>query len=121
MDATAARSLKQRTTHDQAQLLAANSALAASLALAGCGSSGSSDDPGSMTTPMSSNAPSASSSTSSTGSHNDADVTFASMMIPHHRQAIEMADMILGKDGIDGKVTDVATRIKAAQTPGSPR
>ena len=51
------------------------------------------------------------------GPHNDADVMFAQMMIPHHQQAIEMSDMILAKDGIDAKVTDLATQIKAAQAP----
>lgn len=99
------------------KLLAASSALAVSLVVASCGSSGSSQG-AAPPTPTSSSAPSASSAaTASTGAHNDADVTFASSMIPHHRQAIEMADMILGKDGIDAKVTDLATRIKAAQTP----
>lgn len=38
-------------------------------------------------------------------------------MIPHHRQAIEMSDMVLGKQGIDPRVTDLAKQIKAAQGP----
>jgi uncharacterized protein (DUF305 family) len=33
--------------------------------------------------------------------HNQADVMFASHMIPHHQQAIEMSDMLLAKQGID--------------------
>ena len=42
---------------------------------------------------------------------------FAQAMIPHHQQAVAMSDMILAKDGIDAKVTDLATQIKAAQAP----
>jgi uncharacterized protein (DUF305 family) len=49
--------------------------------------------------------------------HNDADVTFAQGMIPHHQQAVEMSDMILGKQGIDPRVTDLANQIKSAQGP----
>lgn len=48
---------------------------------------------------------------------NDQDVMFAQMMIPHHEQAVEMATMILAKDGIDPAVTDLAVRIQAAQGP----
>ena len=49
--------------------------------------------------------------------HTDADVMFAHHMIPHHQQAIEMSDMVLAKQGIDPRVTDLATQIKAAQGP----
>jgi uncharacterized protein (DUF305 family) len=56
-------------------------------------------------------------STPAEGSHNDADVMFASMMIPHHQQAIEMSDMVLAKDGIDAAVIDLAQQIKDAQAP----
>ena len=48
---------------------------------------------------------------------NDQDVMFAQMMIPHHEQAVEMADQILGKSSIDPGVVDLAERIKAAQGP----
>jgi len=51
------------------------------------------------------------------GAHNDADVMFAQHMIPHHQQAIEMSDMVLGKQGIDPRVTELANQIKAAQGP----
>ena len=57
------------------------------------------------------NAPSAS------ASFNEADVTFAQMMIPHHEQAVEMSDVLLAKDGIDQQVVDLAIQIKAAQEP----
>jgi uncharacterized protein (DUF305 family) len=49
--------------------------------------------------------------------HNDADVMFAQHMIPHHQQAIEMSDMLLAKQGIDPRVTELAQQIKAAQGP----
>ncbi len=49
--------------------------------------------------------------------HNDADVTFATGMIPHHEQAIVMGDIVLSKQGIDPRVTDLANQIKAAQGP----
>jgi uncharacterized protein (DUF305 family) len=49
--------------------------------------------------------------------HNHADVWFARHMIPHHQQAIEMSDIVLAKQGVDLRVTDLATKIKAAQGP----
>lgn len=57
------------------------------------------------------------SSEDASATFNDADVTFAQMMIPHHAQAVEMSDVILAKDGIDQRVLDLATQIKAAQEP----
>lgn len=60
---------------------------------------------------------SSSSSEENSTPFNDSDVAFAMMMVPHHEQAVEMVDMILSKDGIDAKVIDIATRIKAAQEP----
>lgn len=48
---------------------------------------------------------------------NSADETFVTMMIPHHEQAIEMADLLLSKDGVDPRVTDLAQQIKDAQGP----
>jgi len=50
--------------------------------------------------------------------HNDADVEFAQGMIPHHQQAVEMADIALDPSvGASAHVVDLATRIKAAQAP----
>ncbi|GAC86229.1 MULTISPECIES: DUF305 domain-containing protein [Mycobacteriales] len=49
--------------------------------------------------------------------HNDADVMFAQMMLPHHSQAIEMSDMLLAKDNIPAEVTALAEQIKTAQGP----
>jgi len=47
--------------------------------------------------------------------HNDADVMFAQMMIPHHRQAVEMAELAAGKAG--PQVTKLAAGIEKAQGP----
>jgi uncharacterized protein (DUF305 family) len=49
--------------------------------------------------------------------HNQADVTFAQHMIPHHQQAIEMSDIVLAKQRIDPRVRKLANKIKAAQGP----
>jgi len=48
---------------------------------------------------------------------NNADLMFTTMMIPHHEQAIEMADVILDAVGIDTRVVALAETIKAAQAP----
>ncbi len=47
---------------------------------------------------------------------NDADVAFAQGMIPHHEQAIEMAQLAEDRAG-DPRITDLAARIEAAQAP----
>jgi len=46
-----------------------------------------------------------------------ADVMFVTMMIPHHQQAVEMADLVLAKDDVDPRVVGLAERIQAAQGP----
>ena len=76
-------------------------ALVAALALAGCGD--------------------AQDNTSSTGgstdsSFNDADVTFAQSMIPHHQQAVVMAKMA-GSHASSPEVKQLADKIEAAQGP----
>lgn len=48
--------------------------------------------------------------------HNDADVTFAQEMIPHHRQAVEMAALAEDRAG-DPEVRRLAEDIEAAQAP----
>jgi uncharacterized protein (DUF305 family) len=47
---------------------------------------------------------------------NDADVTFAQMMIPHHQQAVEMARLAETRAS-DPEVKQLATTIKTAQAP----
>ncbi|MEU6072911.1 DUF305 domain-containing protein [Micromonospora sp. NPDC047074] len=46
----------------------------------------------------------------------DADVMFAQMMIPHHQQAVEMADLAATR-AADPEVKRLAAEIKAAQAP----
>ncbi len=83
-------------------------ALAVLAITAGCGSSNDAQHPAS-------HAPTT--SVAAAESHNDADVTFTQHMIPHHQQAVGMSDMLLGKQGIDTRVIDLANEIKAAQGP----
>ena len=47
---------------------------------------------------------------------NDADVAFATGMIPHHEQALEMADLVAGKS-VSMDVAMLADAIRAAQGP----
>lgn len=49
-------------------------------------------------------------------SHDAADVTFTQQMIPHHRQAVEMAKMAATHDA-GPQVRALASRIQAAQGP----
>jgi uncharacterized protein (DUF305 family) len=88
----------------------AASALTAALILAGCSSTPSG---------MPSNMPGMNhgSSASPAKQFNDADTAFATQMIPHHQQAVGMADMVLRKTGVDPRVVDLAKQIKAAQDP----
>jgi uncharacterized protein (DUF305 family) len=55
------------------------------------------------------------SSTAATG--RSGDVMFAQMMIPHHQQAVEMAEIALGKADASSAVRELATGIKQAQDP----
>ena len=50
------------------------------------------------------------------GDHVDADVMFSVMMVPHHLQALEMADLVPSRS-TDPEVLALATQIKAAQQP----
>lgn len=56
------------------------------------------------------------SSTSSSSDFNDADVTFAQDMIPHHKQAVMMSKMAV-KNASSPRVKDLAKKIAAAQGP----
>ncbi|GAA4718924.1 Uncharacterized conserved protein, DUF305 family [Promicromonospora umidemergens] len=83
--------------------------LAGALALAGC--SGSQEPAEHDMSTM------AGSESGDGAAHNEADMMFAQMMIPHHEQAVEMSDIVLAKDGTNPEVTALATQIKAAQAP----
>ncbi|GAA4092795.1 DUF305 domain-containing protein [Actinomadura miaoliensis] len=53
---------------------------------------------------------------SATARHNAQDVTFAQMMIPHHRQAVEMSRIVI-KGSQDAQVRRLAQQIEKAQAP----
>jgi uncharacterized protein (DUF305 family) len=106
--------------------LALPTALATVLALAACGSttdsttSPASGGHGMTSMPTMTGRPSAptgpATTAAATGQHNDADVRFSTDMIPHHRQAIQMAAMAASRAGTV-QVRDLAAQIKAAQSP----
>ena len=87
----------------------ASSALTLALALVGCSSITNVKGAGGDSSPTSTSPAAA--------SFNDPDIAFATQMIPHHQQAVEMADLVLAKNGVDSRVTELATKIKAAQDP----
>ncbi|WP_039827433.1 DUF305 domain-containing protein [Nocardia testacea] len=86
-------------------------ALAVTFAAAACGDS----DTGTTTAPSS--AVTSTTTAENIAAHNQADVMFAQLMIPHHSQAIEMSDTLSAKQGIPEPVTALADQIKAAQGP----
>ena len=81
-------------------LMSITFAFVAALTVAGCGNDTDSND-----------------STGSGGAQfNDADVTFAEQMIPHHEQAVEMATMAQ-EQASSTEVKQLAAKIEAAQGP----
>lgn len=91
-------------------------ASATTLTLAACGSSKTSGMDSMSTSGGSAPAASPSSSMSMSDSHNQADLAFATGMIPHHGQAIDMADMAV-KKATNSQVKQLGIQIKAAQDP----
>ncbi|MBB4715529.1 DUF305 domain-containing protein [Streptomyces luteogriseus] len=102
-----------RTLARRAALVAATGA--AALVLAACGGDGA-DRPagGAGHGDAGSHAPAG--SPSPAGAHNPQDVAFAQGMIPHHRQALEMARLAADRAS-SGTVKDLARRIEKAQDP----
>ncbi|MDP1877475.1 MAG: DUF305 domain-containing protein [Actinomycetota bacterium] len=87
-------------------LAMASAALLGGAVLAGCGSS----------TPDTQPAQSAAATQVAVADASEADVAFAQLMIPHHAQAVEMADLAL-QQGTSPDVLSLAGQIKAAQDP----
>ncbi|MBD3941068.1 DUF305 domain-containing protein [Microbacterium sp. NEAU-LLC] len=85
--------------------------LVAALGLAGCADSA--DDGGSMAGMDHGSSTHSETAAAAT----PADIMFVTMMIPHHEQAVEMADLVLAKDGVDPRVVAIAERAQAAQAP----
>ncbi|MEU2155902.1 DUF305 domain-containing protein [Streptomyces sp. NPDC019396] len=88
----------------------AATAVAVGLVLAACGSDDSTNTAG--TTPATTTAP----AVSEADRHNQADVAFAQGMIPHHRQAVLMSDMVAARSA-SADVKALADKIKRAQVP----
>ncbi|WP_054811926.1 DUF305 domain-containing protein [Nocardia arizonensis] len=89
---------------------AAMAALAAVALVSGCGDN---DSDGAA---ASTSAASATPGGAAAAVHNDADVTFAREMIPHHEQAVAMAAMVPSRS-TDPRVLELAAQIQAAQDP----
>lgn len=98
------------TTLSPARLLAGIAA--AGLILTGC-ASGADTSAGSS---AGSSAPGSSAEATAQGEQNDADVTFVQGMIPHHRQAVEMAGLVAGRSE-NPELLDLAARIGSSQQP----
>ncbi len=96
-------------------MLSAGAAVAAAL-VAGC-SNETADRTADTGTTHTSTTSAAASPQAGDEAHNDADVMFAQHMIPHHQQAVEMSDVLLAKQDIDPRVSQLATAIKGAQGP----
>lgn len=102
------------------RLILPAAAVATVIGLAGCSPNDTANMPGTASAPTSTSPSTTGATPSATpaaGPHNDADVMFAAMMIPHHQQAVEMADLVLATEGINIEVTGLASQIKAAQAP----
>lgn len=102
-------------THVNLRFVLPATLLAGALALTACGGSQSTASGAAGSSP-SSPSTTAAPATPATGLFNAADVSFATNMIPHHGQAIEMARIAVAKAS-DPRVTQLATQIQAAQTP----
>jgi uncharacterized protein (DUF305 family) len=89
--------------------------LLATVSLAGCGDDSSGGSMPGMDHGGTSTAAPGNSATP-VGEFNDADVTFASRMIPHHQQAVQMASMA-GYQATTPEVKRLAAAIQAAQDP----
>jgi len=108
------RSFSMRNSRTPAQRAAVSAAtVAAALLLAACGG-GDSSGGGSTAAPGSTSSSAGAGVTAA--AHNAQDVSFAQGMIPHHRQALEMARLAAGRAS-SARVEDLASRIEKAQEP----
>ena len=97
--------LRTSKSRPRATILLVAAALLAATALTGCGDSDASGQE-----------PSAARTAPNGDVYNDADVTFARQMVPHHAQAIAMADLTRGRE-LSPEVAELAAGITEAQTP----
>ena len=84
------------------------------LLLAGCAHGG--DDHADGTSTPATAAASSTAPASATGDHDQADVDFAVAMVPHHLQAVELADLVPSRT-TNPEVLALAREITAAQQP----
>ncbi|WP_022889032.1 DUF305 domain-containing protein [Agromyces italicus] len=96
------------------KLLITAAAAVTALALAGCADTSMTGmdhggDPSSN--------PSTDSNTASAAGANGADIAFATMMIPHHEQAVEMSELLLAEPELGEPVRALAEGVMAAQQP----
>ncbi len=93
------------------------SAVVAATLVAGCSTADETSSVESSTLSMHSMPRASDSASSSTAmSYNEYDVSFNQMMIPHHQQAVAMAELVVDRTRT-AAVRDLATRIQAAQQP----
>jgi uncharacterized protein (DUF305 family) len=92
------------------QIAAVTAGLAFTGALAACGTTSNTGSGSASPVPASSAAPAVSQA------HNQADVSFAQQMIPHHAQAVAMSKLAAERAS-SPQVKTLATRIEAAQQP----
>lgn len=85
--------------------------LAAAVVLTGCG-----NDTGAHEGHQTTTGATGSAAPAPGAAHNAADIRFAQEMIPHHRQAVEMAALAPAR-AADPAVIDLAARIQQAQDP----
>jgi uncharacterized protein (DUF305 family) len=88
-------------------------AVAVATVAAGCGGT---SQPGGQPGAQPTTTVSDTGSPTGTEEHNQADVTFAQNMIPHHQQAVEMSELAESRAS-DPQVKNLAGKIKAAQAP----
>lgn len=98
------------------RVVMAGAALTTAVALLSACSSDDSDSTGPSTSASQQAGHHGSASDEAAAAHNEADVEFNTMMIPHHQQAVEMADMVTERT-TNPRVRGLADRIRAAQQP----
>lgn len=91
-------------------LALAGTSIALTVLLAACGSTTANSPEAS--TPAGASA----AAVQSVGEATDADISFAQLMIPHHQQAVEMADLALARE-TSPEVKKLAEQIQGAQDP----
>ncbi|MEV0450031.1 DUF305 domain-containing protein [Streptomyces sp. NPDC050600] len=111
MRAFTTRKTRTRTTR---KLAMTGAVAAAGLLLAACSGSDSGDSMGGMDHGGKTSA--SASASASAGAFNDADVMFAQMMIPHHEQALKMAELADGR-AEDAEIKKLVGEIEKAQDP----